>query len=288
RGRHGEGSDRHGRSGDDVVIQVPAGTLVRASDDDRLLADLREPGDREVVAAGGQGGRGNTRFATSRQRAPRRSEPGRPGDELWLKLELRLLADVGLVGLPNAGKSTLISRLSQARPKIADYPFTTLVPQLGVVEWDTYRSHVWADLPGLIAGASAGQGLGHQFLRHVDRTAVLLHLVDVSEGSEPGPEDAVTTIEDELRAFDASLLGRPRLLVASKIDSQGDGEVRAELERVAAERELPFFAVSAVTGDGLAPLVRAAADRVEELRKLEQPEGSSAEWITPVPREDEP
>ena len=277
RGRHGEGSDRHGKRGEDQIVPVPVGTLVHCPDEGLLIADLAEPGQRAVVAQGGQGGRGNARFATSRQRAPRRREDGKPGEERWLKLELKLLADVGLVGLPNAGKSTLISRVSSARPRIADYPFTTLAPQLGVVEWDTYSSHVWADLPGLIAGAHLGQGLGHQFLRHVERTAVLLHLVDASEGVEPSPAEAMKTIEDELRRFDASLLERPRILVATKADSFGEGEARAELEALATERGLPLMTISAVTGEGIPELIRAAAAKVEALRAAEDSSEASEE-----------
>ncbi len=255
RGEHGEGSDRHGRRGLQIEIRLPAGTLVHDRDTGELLCDLREDGERFVVAAGGLGGRGNARFASSRQRAPRHSEPGQDGVNRWLRLELKLLADVGLLGLPNAGKSTLISRISAARPKIAGYPFTTLVPNLGVVDHGDYQSYVVADIPGLIEGSHEGQGLGDQFLRHVERTAVLVHLVDCSDMAEEEAEDSISTIEEELRAFDATLLTRPRLLVASKLDASSSDE-RKEAVRAAAEaRGLAYSEISAVSGLGLRELV---------------------------------
>ena len=266
RGAHGEGSDRHGRRGEDLEIPVPPGTLVHDRDRGELLADLREAGERFVVAPGGRGGRGNARFTSSTQRAPRRAEPGEEGADLWIRLELKLLADVGLLGLPNAGKSTLISRISAARPKIAGYPFTTLVPNLGVVDWGEYKSFVVADIPGLIEGSHEGQGLGDQFLRHVERTAVLLHLVDCSDTAELEPEDAVSTIEEELRAFDASLLTRPRMLLATKLDAATDDERLESARRVAEDRDLPFRAISAVSGRGLKELVPEVGQLVEEER----------------------
>lgn len=267
RGAHGEGSDRHGRRGEDREIPVPPGTLVHRSDTGELLADLREEGERCVVAPGGRGGRGNARFTSSTRRAPREAEPGEDGADLWLRLELKLLADVGLLGLPNAGKSTLISRISAARPKIAGYPFTTLVPNLGVVDWGEYRSFVVADIPGLIEGSHEGQGLGDQFLRHVERTAVLLHLVDCSDMAELEPEEAIATIEEELRAFDASLLTRPRMLLATKLDA-ATGDERAEAVRAAAtKRGLEFRAISAVSGSGLRELVPEVGALVEEERR---------------------
>jgi GTP-binding protein len=266
RGEHGEGSDRHGKRGEGIEILVPAGTLVHDRDTGELLCDLREQGERFVVAPGGLGGRGNARFATSRQRAPRHADPGLNGVERWLRLELKLLADAGLLGLPNAGKSTLISRISAARPKIAGYPFTTLVPNLGVVDWGEYKSYVVADIPGLIEGSHEGQGLGGQFLRHVERTAVLVHLVDCSDTAEEEAEDSIRTIEEELRAFDAGLLTRPRLLVASKLDASSSDE-RKEAVRVAAEaRGLPFLEISAVSGLGLRELVPRVGELVQDER----------------------
>jgi GTPase len=277
RGQHGEGSSRTGKSGDDLVIQVPLGTQVYDAEGDALLGEILEHGQRLTVAHGGRGGRGNEHFKSSVNQAPRRFEEGWEGEERHLRLELKLLADVGLVGLPNAGKSTLISRLSAARPKIADYPFTTLVPQLGVVDRGTFRSgstdtFVIADLPGLIAGAAEGAGLGHQFLRHVERCRVLVHLVDLSalpddpslEGDGSGAVADLETIEAELEAFDPRLMERPRLLVGSKADAARD-ERRQALRAAARERSLPYFEISAVAGDGLPELVDAIADRLEEV-----------------------
>ncbi len=275
RGRHGEGSSRTGKSGDDLVIQVPLGTQVFDAEGDVLVGEILAHGDRLTVAHGGRGGRGNEHFKSSTNQAPRRIEEGQEGEERHLRLELKLLADVGLVGLPNAGKSTLISRLSAARPKIADYPFTTLVPQLGVVERGD-GTFVIADLPGLIAGAAEGAGLGHQFLRHVERCRVLVHLVDLSalpgpagDGApgEPAGEGAVRdleTIEAELAAFDPRLMDRPRLLVGSKLDAARE-ERREELRAAARERGLPYFEISAVAGEGLPELVHAIADRLDEV-----------------------
>lgn len=264
-GAHGEGSNRHGRTGEDLVVIVPLGTVIFEAEPPRLLGDLDTDGQTMVAAAGGRGGRGNARFASATHRAPRRCEPGRSGDDRWLRLELKLLADVGLVGLPNAGKSTLVSRISAARPKIAAYPFTTLVPHLGVVDWTPELSYVVADIPGLIEGSHLGQGLGDQFLRHVERTSVLLHLVDSSDMADPVRE-GVAVIESELLAFDATLLDRPRLLVATKTDAATSRDRVHELESLARERDLPFLAISAATGEGLAELVRTAGEMVERER----------------------
>ena len=254
RGRHGEGSNRTGRSGKDVDIPVPLGTVAHDRDSEELLGEILEEGDRLRVAHGGRGGKGNARFATPTRRAPRYAEDGGEGGQRWLRLELKLLADVGLVGLPNAGKSTLISAVSAARPKVADYPFTTLVPQLGVVAEDPLSEpFVIADLPGLIAGAAEGSGLGFQFLRHVERCRVLAHLVDLSdpEGSCTGD---LKTIEHELAAFDPDLLERQRLVVGSKLDAAVP-ERRRALSDAAAIRRLPYLEVSSVTGKGLRELV---------------------------------
>ena len=275
RGRHGEGSSRTGKSGDDLLVQVPLGTQVFDAEGDALVGEILAHGERLTVAHGGRGGRGNEHFKSSTNQAPRRVEEGQEGEERHLRLELKLLADVGLVGLPNAGKSTLISRLSAARPKIADYPFTTLVPQLGVVDRGTATdTFVIADLPGLIAGAAEGAGLGHQFLRHVERCRVLVHLVDLSAlpdaGGAPDEEAGegavhdLETIEAELAAFDPRLMERPRLLVGSKRDAARE-ERREELSAAARERGLPYFEISAVAGEGLPELVHAIADRLEEV-----------------------
>jgi GTP-binding protein len=261
RGEHGQGSNRTGRHGADLTLEVPAGTMVLDISDPNaaftILADLTTLGARAIVARGGRGGRGNARFATSTNRAPRRAEPGEPGEIRHLRLQLKLLADVGLVGFPNAGKSTLISRISSARPKIADYPFTTLTPHLGVVVLSDDRSFVVADVPGLIEGAHIGHGLGHRFLRHVERTKVLLYVVDVSEASGRDPVEDFHTVRRELELFDPSLLQRPQMAVANKIDVLAD---RARLDAFAARMaalDIPVHAVSAVTGVGVGPLVEA-------------------------------
>ncbi len=286
RGRHGEGSNRTGKSAEDLAVPVPLGTQVyvlrereggggSATEADELLGEILADGERLLVAAGGTGGKGNARFATSTDQAPRRADPGREGEERRLRLELKLLADVGVVGLPNAGKSTLISVVSAARPKIADYPFTTLVPQLGVVALGGYgEPFVIADLPGLIAGAADGAGLGFQFLRHVERCRVLVHLVDLSgaalaEETAGGPERTAAadfaTVERELGAFDPGLLARPRLVVGSKLDAALP-ERREQLARAAAERQLPYLEISAATGDGTRELVAELARQLADSR----------------------
>ncbi|MFQ3640146.1 MAG: GTPase ObgE [Chloracidobacterium sp.] len=258
RGGHGEGSNRHGRNGADCTVDVPVGTLVYDAATGEPLADLTTHGQTVAVAHGGRGGRGNARFASSVNRAPRRHEPGRPGEQRTLRLELKLLADVGLLGYPNAGKSTLISAVSAARPKIADYPFTTLVPNLGVVGLDDYRSFVVADIPGIIEGAHEGRGLGLQFLRHVERTRLLLHLVDVSVLAERDPVAAYDAIERELALYDPELAARPRLAVATKQDV-ADPDRAAALTAHCARLGVDCFPVSSVTGEGLKPLIRRIA-----------------------------
>src|SRR6186997_2113864 len=228
RGQHGQGSNRTGQTADDLEIPVPLGTLIFEKHPDshepQLVADLAVEGQRILVAKGGRGGRGNARFVSSTNRAPRRTEPGEPGEEKNLRLQLKLIADAGLVGFPNAGKSTLISRISAARPKIAAYPFTTLSPNLGVVSLSDDRSFVVADVPGLIEGAHRGHGLGHQFLRHIERTKVLVHLVDVSGASGRDPVQDFDTIVDELRQFDAEVAAKPQIVAANKIDATIDRE----------------------------------------------------------------
>jgi GTP-binding protein len=267
RGGHGEGSNRTGRTGGDLDLPVPIGTLVHEKTDDpahpyRLLADLAEEGQRVLVAQGGRGGLGNAHFATSTNRAPRKVQPGEPGEVKDLRLELKLLADVGLVGFPNAGKSTLIARISAARPKIAEYPFTTLTPNLGVVSLSEDRSFVVADVPGLIEGAHRGLGLGHQFLRHLERTKVLVHLVDISGGSARDPVSDLDTIRRELELFRPELAAKPQLVAANKIDALDDESRAVGLARRADELQLPFFRISAVSGQGVAPLLEAAWQRV--------------------------
>jgi GTP-binding protein len=265
RGRHGQGALKSGRSGGDLVVPVPVGTAVTDEEHSTLLADLSHPGERFVAAAGGHGGRGNARFATSTNRAPRRHEPGVPGEERVLRLELKLLADVALVGLPNAGKSTLISRISAARPKIADYPFTTLSPNLGVVDRGNFRSFVVADIPGLIEGAHRGAGLGDRFLRHVERCRLLLHLVDPTvPGRDPVAD--VRTVNQELRRYRTELGEKEQILVATKADVLQDSAPLRRLEAYAARRGQILVVVSAVAGKGLDRLVGeigAALDRLD-------------------------
>ena len=267
RGSHGAGSNRTGRNGIDIELEVPSGTTVleQISQDYHQLVDLTEVGQRALIARGGQGGRGNARFATSTNQAPRRTEPGQPGEDCRLKLKLRLLADVGLVGFPNVGKSTLIARLSAARPKIANYPFTTLSPNLGVVTLSDDRDFVMADVPGLIQGAHRGLGLGQQFLSHLERTKVLVHVVDVSSASGRDPVHDFEIICQELELFippatgknDNRLSERPKLVVANKIDALDEPDRLARLSKTMAERGIPLFPVSAITGEGLSALVEA-------------------------------
>jgi GTPase len=271
RGQHGEGSNRTGHAGTDLELAVPVGTLVYektgdASEPMRLLADLAEAGQRVLVARGGRGGLGNAHFATSTNRAPRKVQPGEEGEEKDLRLELKLLADVGLVGFPNVGKSTLIARVSAARPKIADYPFTTLTPNLGVVRLSDDRSFVVADVPGLIEGAHRGLGLGHQFLRHLERTKVLVHLVDVSGAGGRDPVEDLDTVRRELELFQPALAGKPQLVAANKMDAVDDeARVRAVAAR-AKDLGLPFFRISAATGSGIGELLEAMWTRLAAAR----------------------
>src|SRR6185369_1948699 len=264
RGRHGEGSNKSGKSGADHDIPVPLGTVAYDKETGELLGEILEDGQRLVVARGGRGGKGNARFATATHQAPRHAEPGGESEERELRLELKLLADVGVVGLPNAGKSTLISVVSAARPKIADYPFTTLIPQLGVVaEGPLAEPFVIADLPGLIAGAAEGAGLGIQFLRHIERCRVLLHLVDLSNPEGTSAVADLETVEHELDAFNPDLLRRTRLIVGSKLDS-AVAERRAELRGAAAERTADYLEISAVTGEGVQELIRTLSRLLRE------------------------
>lgn len=274
RGGHGEGSNRTGRSGGDLELQVPIGTLVYEKapgpeEAPQLLADLAHTGDRVLVAKGGRGGLGNAHFATSTNRAPRKVQPGEPGEEKFLRLELKLLADVGLVGFPNAGKSTLISRISAARPKIGDYPFTTLTPNLGVVSLSDNRSFVVADVPGLIEGAHRGQGLGHQFLRHLERTRVLVHLVDISGATGRDPVQDLDTVRRELQLFDADLASKPQLVAANKIDALDDESRAVAVGARAHELGLPFFRISGVTGAGVPELLETVWRELARSRAVE-------------------
>src|SRR5712691_12786230 len=262
RGQHGEGSNRHGASGSDLVLKVPLGTVIADRDTGERLWDLTAEGQRILTVRGARGGRGNARFATSTNRAPRRADLGRPGAERWLHLELKLLADVGVVGFPNAGKSTLVSRLSAAKPKIADYPFTTLVPSLGIVRAGDDRSFVIADLPGLIPGAADGKGLGHRFLRHTERTRLLVHLIDLDPSTGRDPLADYQAIQDELRAYSEELAARPQIVAVNKIELPGTEDRRAAVERFCAARSLSFHAISAVTGEGLPALVHDMARRL--------------------------
>jgi len=265
RGRHGEGSNCHGRDGEDLTIQVPVGTVAYDEETGERLWDFDAPAQTFLAAKGGRGGRGNAHFATSVRQAPRKAERGRPGEIRSLKLELKLLADVGLVGFPNVGKSTLISRLSAARPKIADYPFTTLEPHLGVVGLDQERSFVMADLPGLIEGAHEGRGLGIRFLKHVERTRLLLHMIDAAEISERDPVDDYHVILRELESFSSALADKPMLIVASRVDAAGKGDRLKKLRKFCRQRHERLYEISAVTGAGLEELKNAAWAKLEEL-----------------------
>ncbi len=266
RGNHGEGSNKTGKSAPAMVLETPPGTIVIDAETGERLFDFDGSGQEFVAARGGSGGRGNARFATSTNQAPRTWEPGELGEERSLQLELKLLADVGLVGFPNAGKSTLISRISAARPKIADYPFTTLVPNLGVVDLGDFETFVVADIPGLIEGAHEGQGLGDRFLRHIERTALLLHLVDVSEMSGRDPVEDYRVILRELSSFSAELAAKPMIVAATKMDACQDQDRVAALEAEAQARGDELFAISSVSGAGLEELLRALASRVRAAR----------------------
>jgi GTPase len=274
KGANGEGSNRTGRNGEDLTLDVPVGTLVydRTGAPDvppTLVADLAHPGDRVLIAKGGRGGLGNAHFATSTNRAPRKVQPGEEGEVKFLRLELKLLADIGLVGFPNAGKSTLIARISAARPKIADYPFTTLIPNLGVVRLSEDRSFVVADVPGLIEGAHRGHGLGHQFLRHLERTKVLVHLVDVSSGSGRDPVQDMDIVRRELELFAPELAAKPQLICANKIDALDDEGRAAAVANRARELGLPFFRISGVTGAGVPGVLEAAWRELSAARDTE-------------------
>lgn len=266
-GGHGQSKNRHGASGADLMVSVPLGTLIR-DENQSVIADLTYPGQKALVARGGRGGKGNARFASSRRRVPRLAEKGLPGEERNIFLELKLIAQVGLVGFPNAGKSTLLSRITSAKPKVASYPFTTITPNLGVVRIGDAESFIVADLPGLIEGAHEGAGLGHRFLRHVERNLLLLFLIDISPGAHPDPAEAYFLLENELLLFNSQLVNYPRVIVGNKLDVTGGAE-KFELLRETVSDKIgegdAIFAISAVTGEGIDELVRFLQKRVNEL-----------------------
>ncbi|KJR99351.1 MAG: GTPase ObgE [Peptococcaceae bacterium BRH_c4a] len=285
RGQHGMGKNMHGYTGKDRILRVPVGTVVRDAETGQFIGDITEGGQRLVVARGGRGGRGNTRFATMINKAPKLAEKGEPGEERWISLELKLLADVGLVGLPNAGKSSLIAKISAARPKIADYPFTTVVPNLGMVRVDEGNSFVVADIPGLIEGAHSGTGLGHEFLRHVERTRVLVHLVDVSGSDQSDPVKDFNTINRELELYKPELMERTMLVAANKMDAPGSRENLEVLVRELGER-YEVFPISALTGEGVDRLVTRLSRLLESIpaKEPQAREQDIAEVHRPEPR----
>jgi GTP-binding protein len=266
RGAHGQGGNRQGRKGDDLRLKVPLGTIIKERNKEEVLYDLVADGQEILVAKGGKGGRGNAFFASSTNRTPRFREEGQLGEKKELTLELKLIADVGLIGFPNVGKSTLISNISAAKPVIADYPFTTLVPNLGVVDVNEFQSFVVADIPGLIEGAHQGHGLGIKFLKHIERTKILVHLVDVSPFTQRDPVQDFGTVMRELEAFDGRMVKKPQLLVANKIDLLGGDKQRLErVESLAQKVGIPFFAVSALRRNGLKDLILAMTEKLESL-----------------------
>jgi GTP-binding protein len=276
RGEHGLGKDQHGKTGEDRMIKVPVGTIIRDAVSGELVGDLNEADQQVVVAAGGRGGKGNAHFVSSTRRGPRFAQPGEPGEDRELEIELRLLADVGIVGLPNAGKSTLIAAISAVRPKIADYPFTTLVPNLGVVRYDDGKSFVVADIPGLIEGAHEGHGLGHKFLRHVTRTDLLIHLVDASNIDENDPLAPWRNINRELALFDPELGNKPQVVVANKIDLP-EGRAKAELVgRNLPQGSRPLWTISAATTEGVAALVQYIGTKLEAIKQQNETACESA------------
>lgn len=270
RGEHGLGKDQHGKTGDDRIIKVPVGTLIRDAGTGELIGDLKEAGQQVIVAAGGRGGKGNAHFVSSTNRSPRFAQPGEPGGDKELEIELRLLADVGIIGLPNAGKSTLIAAISAVRPKIADYPFTTLVPNLGVVGYGEGKSFVVADIPGLIEGAHEGHGLGDKFLRHVTRTSVLIHLLDASNIDEKDPLAEWKTVNRELELFDPELGEKSQIVVANKIDlPAGKNHVKLLAKKLPKSYQ-PLHAISAVTTEGVRALVQYVGIRLEEIKQQDE------------------
>ena len=268
-GKNGEGAHRYGKSGEDLYIKVPIGTIVRDATTNEILADLSQKGQKTLILAGGRGGKGNAHFATSTRQAPRFAQDGEKGEEKELILELKLLADVGLIGFPNVGKSTFLSRTTSATPKIADYHFTTLEPNLGVVKTDYGESFVIADIPGIIEGASEGTGLGLKFLRHIERTRLLLHVIDVSGSEGRNPVDDFYTINNELKQYSEKLSKRKQIIVANKIDAMQDEKSFKELQEVAKENNMEIFKISAVTGEGVSELIKHVAKVLKTLPKEE-------------------
>ncbi|MCS7149941.1 MAG: GTPase ObgE [Caldimicrobium sp.] len=270
-GKHGMGKKMKGKDGEDLILRVPVGTLVRDAETGEILGDLTKPGQTLVVARGGKGGRGNAHFATPTRQAPKFAEKGTPGEERWLILELKLIADVGLVGFPNAGKSTLLSRITSAKPKIADYPFTTLEPNLGVVSLSEGETFIVADIPGLIEGAHKGLGLGHEFLRHIERTRIILYILDITRGEDISKD--IESLQRELYLYNPKLLEKDFLIALNKIDTIKTEERKAKLERLKAlfkgEHANKIFAISAVTGEGIKDLLNALANQVNKIRQSE-------------------
>ncbi|HXC93984.1 MAG TPA: GTPase ObgE [Geobacteraceae bacterium] len=262
RGKNGMGSDRHGAGGEDLIMQVPLGTIVKDAETGEVITDLTEPGQRIVFLKGGRGGQGNARFATSTNKAPKFAQPGEPGEERVIRLELKLMADVGLLGFPSVGKSSFITKVSAARPKIADYPFTTLKPHLGVVEYKNYRTFVMADIPGIIEGAHDGAGLGHRFLRHVERTRILLHLLDPCRTHDSNPLDDYETLNRELALFNPELSEKPQIIVINKIDLPDVQALLPEIMPYFEKLGLEVFPVSAATGEGIPALLDEIAGKI--------------------------
>jgi len=273
RGDHGTGSDCHGKTAHDLVIKVPVGTIIRDRERGHVLKDLKEAGDKVVIARGGKGGFGNAHFKSSTNRAPRQHEKGSPGEERWIVLEMKVIADVGLIGLPNAGKSTLLSRISHAHPEIADYPFTTKYPNLGTVHAGREDAFVVADIPGLIEGAHAGHGLGHEFLRHVERTRLLVHLVASEPSDETDPWTNYQTIREEIRLYSEALAHRPEIVVMTKMDLTSADEAKAKFEEHLGR---PVLAISAVTGKGMNQLMHEITARLAELPTIDEPKPEPA------------
>jgi len=269
RGQHGQGGNKKGKDGEDLILKVPVGTVVKDAEMGEIIADLVKEGQSVVVVKGGKGGRGNAAFKSPTNQAPMVAEKGELGEEKWIELELKLLADVGIIGFPNAGKSTLISILSKARPKIADYPFTTLAPVLGVLQLDVNDYIVLADIPGLIEGASEGLGLGHEFLRHIERTKFLIHLIDVSDFRERDPIDAFNIINKELEKYSSDLIKKPQIVVANKIDALSDKSLLDNLEKYFSERGYPFVAVSLITRENIDKLVNLIKETRDRMKKEE-------------------
>lgn len=266
-GAHGKGKNQHGKAGSDLILPVPVGTLIKDEETGELIEDLCKHGERVVVAQGGLGGKGNAHFVSSARQAPRFAQEGQKGCERWITLELKLLADVGVIGLPNSGKSTLVSRVSAARPKIADYPFTTLVPSLGVVSYSDHKTFVIADIPGLIEGAHEGSGLGTTFLRHIERTSVLIHLIDGSKVSAPSPLRDFEIINDELKSFNPALAKRPQVVAVNKMDLPESKEQYSRIRESFKKMGKEIFPLSAVTGEGVKPLIAHVAHLLPEGKK---------------------